>query len=160
MSTSSMGKKFEEVFKLDWKKSFPNTFIYRLPDQMSGFSQTSGNPCDFLCFPGDNTLYMLECKEHKGASIPFGAIPQYERLLQYRDINNIVAGCIIWFSEKDLVIFVPVQEMEKMVKDGKKSFNIKMLEEKVYNILVLPSVKKRVFLDTDYRPLLTLFKDE
>lgn len=43
---------------------------------------------------------------------------------------------------------------------NKKSVGINAIEEKVYNILVLPSVKKRVFLDTDYRPLLTLFKDE
>ena len=31
------GKAFEEHFKEGWKKSFPDSFILRLPDQMSGY---------------------------------------------------------------------------------------------------------------------------
>lgn len=153
MSTDNLGKKFEEVFKENWKKCFPNTFIFRLRDQMTGYKETSQNPCDFICFPGNNILYMLECKEHRGASIPFSAIPQYERLLNYKNTPNVVAGCIIWFSEKDLVVFVPILEMEKMVLDGRKSIGIKMLKEKLYNIIEIPSEKKRVFLDSDYSVL-------
>ena len=153
MSTDNLGKKFEEVFKENWKKCFPNTFIFRLRDQMTGYKETSQNPCDFICFPGNNILYMLECKEHRGASIPFSAIPQYERLLNYKNTPNVVAGCIIWFSEKDLVVFVPILEIEKMVLDGRKSIGIKMLKEKLYNIIEIPSEKKRVFLDSDYSVL-------
>ena len=61
------GKVWEEKFKQDWKKTFPGTFIFRLKDQMTGYKETSGNPCDFLCYPGENKLFMVECKEHKGA---------------------------------------------------------------------------------------------
>jgi hypothetical protein len=45
-----------------------------------------------------------------------------------------------------------------MKKNGEKSFNIKMLEEKSYNIIEIPSVKKRVYLDSDYT-ILTSLKD-
>lgn len=121
---------------------------------MTGYKETSGNPCDFLCFPGNNKLFMVECKEHKGASIPFSAIPQYERLLQYKDCADVYPGVMLWLSEKDLIIWISINEMEKMVKDGKKSIGIKMLEDPLYNIIVIPSEKKRVFLDADYSILL------
>ena len=38
------GKKFEQQFKKDWELSFPNSFIYRLPDQQSGYRGGSRNP--------------------------------------------------------------------------------------------------------------------
>ena len=125
---------------------------------MTGYKETSGNPCDFFCFPGNNQLFMVECKEHKGASIPFTAIPQYERLLEYKNLPGVYPGVLLWLSEKDKVMWISILEMEKMVKDGKKSIGIKMLKEKSYNIIEIPSVKKRVYLDSDYT-ILTSLKD-
>ena len=43
-----------------------------------------------------------------------------------------------------------------MKQDGKKSFNVKDLENSIYRIIVIPSKKKRVFLDSDYTILKTL----
>ena len=148
------GKAWEDKFRQDWKKSFPNTFVFRLKDQMTGYKESSGNPCDFLCFPGNNKLFLVECKEHKGASIPFTAIPQYDRLLEYKDFPGVYPGVMLWLSEKDLVMWISITEMEKMVKDGKKSIGIKMLQDSLYNIIVIPSEKKRVYLESDYRGLL------
>ena len=150
------GKAWEEKFKQDWKKTFPGTFIFRLKDQMTGYKETSGNPCDFLCYPGENKLFMVECKEHKGASIPFTAIPQYNRLLEYKDCKNTFPGVMLWLSEKDKVMWISITEMEKMIKDGKKSIGIKMLTDKSYNIIEIPSEKKRVYLDSDYTVLMNL----
>ena len=154
------GKAWEEKFKQDWKKTFPGTFIFRLKDQMTGYKETSGNPCDFLCYPGENKLFMVECKEHKGASIPFTAIPQYNRLLEYKDCKNTFPGVMLWLSEKDKVMWISITEMEKMIKDGKKSIGIKMLTDKSYNIIEIPSEKKRVYLDSDYTVLMNLKDDE
>lgn len=42
-----------------------------------------------------------------------------------------------------------------MKKDGKKSVGIKSLEEG-YNIIEIPSVKLRTFMDSDYSVLLNL----
>ena len=74
------GKRFEIRFKEDWEKSFPDGVIERLPDQMTMY-KGSENICDFICYDYPNQFY-LECKTHAGASIPFEAIPQYERMLK------------------------------------------------------------------------------
>ena len=134
--------------------------MFRLKDQMTGYKETSGNPCDFLCFPGENKLFMIECKEHKGASIPFTAIPQYERLLEYKDCPGVYPGVMLWLSEKDIVMWIGIKEMEKMVNDGKKSIGIKMLEDSLYNIMIIPSEKKRIYLESDYKGLLNFVEME
>lgn len=155
---SDIGKKFEDRFRKDFKDCFPNTFIYRLPDQQSGYAGGgSQNPCDFICYPGPLVL-MVECKAHKGASIPFSAIPQYERMLDYKGLYKTYPGVVVWFYEKDLVVWVSIEEMEKMVLAGEKSIGIRMLQnkkntEQTYNIVVLPSTKLRTFMETDYKYL-------
>ena len=150
------GKAWEAKFVQDWEKSFPNTFIFRLKDQMTGYKETSGNPCDFLCFTGNNKLFLVECKEHKGASIPFTAIPQYDRLLKYKGLPGVYPGVMLWLSEKDVILWISINEMEKMVKAGKKSISFKMLSEDTYKILVIPTEKKRTFLEGDYTVLMQL----
>lgn len=152
------GKKFEDRFRIDYKRCFPNTLIYRLPDQQSGYaSGGSSNPCDFFCYPGDCVL-MVECKAHKGQSLPFTAIRQYEKLLEYRGLNKVFPGVVVWFYEKDIVIWVSIEEMEKMVLDGEKSIGLRMIDDKKpykksYNIVTLPSKKLRTFMETDYNYL-------
>ena len=45
-----------------------------------------------------------------------------------------------------------------MMKDGKKSINVKDID--TYRIIDIPSVKKRVFLDSDYTVLFDLQEGE
>lgn len=45
-----------------------------------------------------------------------------------------------------------------MVNNGEKSIGLRMLKNKSYNIIEVPSVKKRVYLDSDYT-ILTSLKD-
>ena len=155
MANTDIGKKFEDRFRKDYKQCFPNTFIYRLPDQQSGYAGGgSQNPCDFICYPGSLEL-MVECKAHKGASIPFSKIPQYERMLDYKGLHKTFPGVVVWFYEKDIVIWVSIDEMEKMVLDGEKSIGLRMLQnkndnEKAYNIITIPSTKLRAFMESDY----------
>ena len=144
------GKQFENRFKLEWEKSFPNSFILRLPDQMSGYKY-SNNICDFICF-NDGILYLIECKVHKGASIPFDKISQYPKLLEKANIYGIRSGVILYLYEKYRVFYIPVTTIKKMKEDGKKSVGIKALEEG-YNIIEIPSKKLRVFTDSDYSVL-------
>ena len=158
MSTNQ-GKAFEQKFKECWMKSFPNSFIYRLPDQLSSYLTVSQNPGDFICFT-NKRLFLIECKSHDGASIPFTAIPQYERLLNYKNIPDVYPGIVIWFKEKDKVLWVPIDVAEKIYKDGNKSIQLKMFEKNLYNIIEIPSTKKRVFMDSDYTILSTLEKEK
>jgi len=51
---------------------------------------------------------------------------------------------------------VPISTITKLKEDGKKSVNVKMLDDNSYNIIEIPSVKKRVFLDSDYSCLMNL----
>lgn len=159
MAKTDLGKKFEAKFKQDWTKTVSDSLAYRLADQMTGYKETSGNPCDFFCYV-EGKLFMVECKEHKGASIPFTAIPQYERQLQYKGISGVYPGVVVWFSEKDKVYWVSIDEMEKMVESGEKSIGIRMADDESYNIVELPSVKKRTFMDTDYMYLVRLMDEK
>lgn len=151
---NDIGKKFEDRFKKDYQGCFPNTMIYRLPDQQSGYAGGgSSNPCDFLCYSGDCVL-MVECKAHAKASIPFTAIPQYDRLLDYKGKYKTFPGVLIWFYEKDIIIWVSIEEMEKMVLDGEKSIGLRMIDEKKpypksYNIIKVPAKKLRTFMEAD-----------
>lgn len=158
MAAKNLGKSFEARFRQDWQRCFPNTLIYRLPDQQSGYAGGgSSNPCDYFCFTGDELL-MVECKCHAGQSIPFTAIRQYEKMLGYKGLKNTFPGVVVWFYEKDIVIWVSIEEMEKMVNDGEKSIGLRMIDDKKpykksYNIVTLPSKKLRTFMETDYNYL-------
>lgn len=98
---------------------------------------------------------MVECKAHKGASIPFTAIPQYDRMLDYKGLEKTYPGVVIWFYEKDIVLWVSIEEMEKMINDGEKSIGLRMIDtkkpyKKSYNIITIPSSKLRTFMESDY----------
>ena len=151
MSANNLGKKFEEVFKENWKKSFPNGTIDRIYDTTNGY-KTINNVCDFIGYNYPNSMY-LECKSHLGNTWPFACFTQYDKLSAKIGVKGVIAGVVLWMIDHDVVVFLPVEEVKKMKEDGLKSFNIKMLKEKLYNIIEIPSEKKRVFLDSDYSVL-------
>lgn len=158
MAKQDIGKKFENRFKKDYEAQFPGTLIYRLPDQQSGYAgEGAQNPCDFICYTGKAVL-MVECKAHAGASIPFTAISQYDRLLKFKGLTNVFPGVVIWFYDKDRVFWVSIEEMERMRMDGEKSIGLRMLDfekpyKKAYNIIEIPSKKIRTFMESDYQYL-------
>lgn len=151
MAKTDIGKAWEDQFKKTWEQQFPGTFLFRLKDLLNGYKETSKNPCDFLCMPNDK-LFMVECKAHKGASIPFEDIPQYDRLLKYKGLKNVYPGCLVWLYEKDVVFWVSIETMEKLYTDGEKSIGIRHFG--TYDILFLPGEKKRVFITPDYSKLI------
>ena len=54
----------------------------------------------------------------------------------------------------DRVIFAPIEQIKKMKEDKKKSINLKKEDDKVYNLIEVPSVKKRTFMTSDYSCIL------
>lgn len=149
------GKQFEEKFRLDFEETVSPTLLMRLPDQVSKYAGYSSNLCDFIGFKSPR-LFLIECKTTKANTLPFSNITQYDRLLPYKDAEYIYAGVVVWWTKLDTVAWVSIKTLEQMKKDAKKSINIKMIEEKVYDIVVIPSKKKRVFLDSDYSILLNI----
>ena len=62
---------------------------------------------------------------------------------------------MVWFYEKDIIIWVSIEEMEKMALDGEKSIGLRMIDnkkpyKKMYNIIKIPSKKLRTFMESDY----------
>ena len=143
----NLGKSFEEKFKQDWIKTFPDSFIIRLYDQVSGYKTVSRNISDFICYKKPY-FYIIECKSHAGASFPFEKLTQYDKMVSFIDIPGIIIGVVLFLYDKDLVLFVPLKTIKKMKEDGLKSVGIKHLDS--YDILKVPSKKLRVYMDSDY----------
>ena len=146
------GKAFEQKFREDWLKTFPGSFIYRLPDIQTGY-KNSNNPCDFFCYV-DSKLFLVECKATLEATLNFSKIPQYERLLPYKNIQGVNPGVLVWFENYDKIYWCPITEIEKIKTENKKSIKYIDLKNKVYNMIEIPSIKKRVFMESDYSNLI------
>ena len=147
------GKQFEERFKKDWLESFPNSTITRLYDNTSGYLSIS-NISDYICY-NHPYQFFIECKSHKGASIPFDKISQYDKMKDVVGVKGVRAGIILWLYDKDKVFYIPISTITEMKKDDKKSVGLKAVEEG-YNIIEIPSEKLRVFMKSDYSCLMTL----
>lgn len=145
---ANKGKAFEAQVEAAWERTFGENSILRLPDQMSGYLTASQNPCDYIAFKKPR-MYLIECKETTENTLNWKAFPQYERLLKYVGIDGMIAGVIIWFRTKDITCFVSIKDCIKMHEEGKKSINVKDVEDPNYNILKISGVKKRVYTDYD-----------
>ena len=149
------GKQFEAKFQEDFLK-IEGSSLDRLYDTMNGYKSIN-QICDFIGYIYPNIFY-LECKSHKGASIPISNIPQYEDLTYKVGIKGVRAGVILWLVEKDKVLYVPISTVTKLIEDGEKSIGLRHLGK--YNIKEIPSSKLRVFMDSDYSVLMNLEEGE
>lgn len=144
------GKEFEARFKQQFLASFPNSFILRLPDQVSGYKYTSSNICDFIGY-AKGKLYLIECKTHLGASFPLSNLSQYNKLLPYVGIPGVRVGVVLWLIDKDKIFYVPISTVIQMKIKNKKSISYKDIDK--WRIMEIPSIKKVVFMDSDYSVL-------
>lgn len=144
------GKEFEARFKQQFLASFPNSFILRLPDQVSGYKYTSSNICDFIGY-AKGKLYLIECKTHLGASFPLSNLSQYNKLLPYVGIPGVRVGVVLWLIDKDKIFYVPINTVIQMKIKNKKSISYKDIDK--WRIMEIPSIKKVVFMDSDYSVL-------
>lgn len=147
------GKKFENVVKKSFLK-VPNVSIDRLHDQTNGF-KGSQNICDFIVYR-EPYEYYIECKSVHGNTLPFSNITetQWNGLLEKSKIEGVFAGVICWWIDKDITRFIPIQILQMLKEEGKKSINCYWDScVDVYNIrYYIPEIKgkkKRVFFDYD-----------
>ena len=143
----NLGKKFEQQFKSDILRL--KYFIYRLPDQMTGNKITSANPCDFFvyCKP---YLRLIECKSIHGNTFPLSNFTQYDRMMSYVKGSDATGAVIVWFIDKDAVLYIPIETIAALKKDGKKSININKLDELNGKYIDVKKKKKKIFLQSDY----------
>lgn len=152
--SDGLGKKFEQKFKEDFLK-LPGSTIDRLYDVTIGYKNIK-QVSDYIgyCFPN---IFYLELKSHKGASLPLCNITQYDSLLSKRGIPGVRAGVVLWLYDKDKVLYIPIDTVEKIKNSGKKSVGlIDLSSNPMYNIIEIPSIKKRIFMDSDYSVLKNL----
>ena len=148
------GKQFEAKLKQDFLASVPDCSIDRLYDSVSGYKSIS-NISDFVAFKKP-CIYYLEAKSHQGNTFPLTNLTQYDKLVGKVGIPGVRTGVVLWMIDHDRVIYVPIATISKLKADGKKSVNINTIEKDGYRIVNIPSVKKRVFLDSDYSVLMSL----
>jgi hypothetical protein len=154
----SKGKQFELVLREDWKTSMPQSTIDRIYDSVSGY-KTISNISDFIAYKMPYIFY-LEAKTIKGNTLPFQNLSQYEKLSAKVGIPGVRSGIVIWFYEHDRIIYVPISTITKMKIEGKKSVNITTIDGEGYKYVNIPSVKKRVFMTSDYSVLMTTQEGE
>lgn len=154
----NQGKKFETVIRQAFEK-VPNVSIDRLHDQTNGF-KGSQNICDFIVYR-EPYEYYFECKSVHGASLPFSNITetQWVGLLEKSKIEGVFAGVICWWVDKDITRFIPIQILQMLKEEGKKSLNcywdscIDVYNTRYY-IPEIKGKKKRVFFDYDMEEFL------
>lgn len=149
---TNYGKKFEEKFKGDFLK-LDGSSLDRLYDTMNGYKSIK-QISDFIGYVYPNIFY-LECKSHKGASVPLSNITQYDNLKKKIGIPGVRSGVVLWLYEKDKVFYIPAKTLVRLKEeDGEKSVGLRHVDK--YRMIEIPSDKKRVFMDSDYSVLLQL----
>ena len=148
------GKKFEQIIRECFER-VDGVSIDRLHDQTTGF-RGSKNICDFIVYK-EPYEYYFECKSIHGNTFPFTNITdkQWEGLFQKSKIQGVFAGVIVWWVDKDITLFIPIQELIAWrAIAGKKSIRY---DDGLYSDLEcypLVGKKKRVFFDYDMEALL------
>ena len=124
---------------------------------MSGY-MGQRNVGDFICYKYP-LMFIIDCKSIQGNTLPFSDLRQYDQMLEYKNIKGVRIGFVVWFVDHDKVLWIPVQTMEKIQKEGLKSYNIrKMFDNDDYPILEIPSYKLRTFMKSNYSELINYGK--
>ena len=149
----NLGKKFEVKFKEDFEK-IPGSTIDRIYDVTNGYFGLR-NICDFIGYVYP-TIFYFECKSINGNTFPLSNLKQYNKLITKKGIKGVKAGVVLWFKDHDKILYIPIETFEKLIEDNKKSYNIKYLNEDEYKVIIIPTIKKRLFLSGDYSVLLNM----
>ena len=124
---------------------------------MSGY-MGQRNVGDFICYKYPN-IFLIDTKSIQGNTLPFSDLRQYDQMLEYKNIKGVRVGFVVWFVDHDKVLWIPVQTMEKIQKEGLKSYNIrKMLGNEEYPVFEIPSYKLRTFMKSNYSELINYGK--
>ena len=147
------GKQWEQKLKEDFSK-LEGAYIYRVPDQLGGLKGQTGI-CDFIAYKFPR-VFFIEAKTILGNTFPLTNFTQFDKLMSIPGHRGVHRGVMLWFQDHQTVLYVPLLTIARMKNDGKKSINIRKIDEEGYDYLKIPSVQKRVFLDSDYSVLLNL----
>ena len=126
-SDNGLGKAAEKKIK-EWLDRPEEGYCFdRIPDQMTGF-YGSRNICDFTLFKSPN-MYYIESKATWADRFDFSLITDYQfnGLLEKSKIQNVFGLVIILFASYQRAVVIDVREIDRYIKSGKKSINIKKI---------------------------------
>ena len=140
------------MFEQDFSSSFGEEFwVYRLRDNAASFGNgtntrfASSNICDFIIFHDiTRTLYMIECKSTKNASIPYTMLKDNQIKGLTDASKHDVVACFVfnYRNENNDTYFMQIEDFNVMKSElEKKSFNPTDLEK--YGAIRIASTKKR-----------------
>ena len=141
------GKKFEDVVREAFEK-VPGVSIDRLHDQTTKFKGTSANICDFIVYR-EPYEYYFECKSVHGNTLSFRNISatQWNGLLEKSKIEGVFAGIICWWIDKNITLFLPIEELELAKQHGWKSIRYDIIQDSGVIVVEIKGKKKRVFFE-------------
>jgi len=143
--SQSRGKKFEYQIREDFEK-VTNVSVDRIPDQTMRY-KGAVNVSDLIVYK-EPYEYYVECKSVQGASLPFTNIKdgQWEGLVEKSKIQGVLAGILVWFVDKDVTLFIPIQVLQELKNVDKKSVRFDIADSRVITLI---GKKKRTFFSYD-----------
>jgi penicillin-binding protein-related factor A (putative recombinase) len=126
-----------------------DTSVDRLYDVTTGY-KNQNNICDFIVYRNGNLNY-FECKSVHGNTLNFKSdirANQWRGLLKKSCISGVNAGIICWFIDHDITIYLPIEDLQYLLQEGNKSFNILKDKEKILATEII-GTKRKIFFDYD-----------
>lgn len=150
------GKDFEQQIRESFER-VDNTSVTRLIDPQAGYAGVR-NICDFIVYHHPYQ-YMVECKCHYGNTLPFSCITdnQWQGLLQESYHKGVRAGIMVWFIDHDVTAYVPIQWLEELKLNGKKSLHINDVVGDLTLAVPVYGKKKRILFDYDMERFFRFF---
>lgn len=142
---SDVGKKAEKKIK-DWLDNPQDGYCFdRIPDQLTGF-YGSKNICDFTLFKSPY-MYYIESKATWSDRFDFSMLSeyQYSGLLKKSKIPYVYGVVIVLFAAHQRAFIFDIREIDRLSSNGKKSINIKKLNQldiRYTEIQTVPSRKQ------------------
>lgn len=150
----SLAKNFENLVR-EQLGEIDNSYVLRLYDVQSGFSGVN-TVCDLLFYKEPN-LFMLELKTTKGNTLPLSNIRdnQFDGLYDaMKKADGIIAGLLVWFYDKDVTLFFPINLVHKRKNEGAKSLRFDDNEA-----IKIDGKKKRTYFVYDFTNLLEVINE-
>ena len=116
-----MAKSIGKVFEEEIKASIPPAFYTeRYKDDTAGFKGVA-NPADFRLYKYPFT-FLLECKSHKGKSLPLAKIrdSQLRGLVKAGNYLGIYAGFLINFRDLEETYYIPADAVLYFILKGER----------------------------------------
>ena len=70
---------------------------------------------------------------------------QIKGMIEKSQIEGVKAGLIIWYIDKDITVWIPINEVNRLIDAGYKSINVKNLEDVKH--IIIRGTKKRIYFD-------------